>query len=255
MKQKIFILLFVLFGTVAATCQVGYKISIFDMHLDEQVPKLQPFGMPIDLKLKEKAKLPRDFHVRIFRGTLKELEQRSPDKQGCMTFSTLVLSVTVRASIRIQSLDDPAWLRPVRDHFESEDYVLIFESGEQPSDSVIRIHKTQAKDYFKYAFPIRLIAPLKLSEKNAPEIVQAAETTLSKRGTQFVKVAESPCYRVAEDSVITAQGINRPSKVAHLESLGCDTTTESVAKIIRAEEGSPENSGKPKEGLDVSVSR
>ncbi len=192
--------------------QVRPEIGIFQVALNESSPIRQTLGKPIDLQLETRAKIPRSFHVRLIRGEKNDLivsGKGRADRNGCVTFPSIVIKVSSSSSdgaIHLGTLGDPAYLQRIdRSHLGPADYVLVFEEGDQPTDSIIRIHKNHLDSYFKFAYPMRL-SPSEPLMREVPNIVARAVRTMEDRTRQFQKIedqtihlarpAQSPCLAV-----------------------------------------------------------
>jgi hypothetical protein len=200
-------------------------IGIFKLALDEPAGrKDQEYARPIVLRLRQTTRLPDMFHARLFRGSVADLKKRRPDSQGCVHFSTAIFPVTVTGTIQITALDDPAWLRPVGDGFQPEEYTIVFESGDEPSIEVIRIHQRELNSYFQYAFSMNLIPPENLKRK-VVEIVRRAEEVLRTSTITYQQATKSVCWSVK--AVQLAEEIQAtPSetvRIAELSPCGEDT--------------------------------
>jgi hypothetical protein len=171
-------------------------IGIFKVAFDEPPgPKHQDFAKPIVLKLRQSSRVPDSFHARLFRGSVASLKRRLPDADGCVHFDTAMFPVTVTGAIEMRSLDDPAWLRPMGDGFEPEEYTIVFESGDEPTVEELRIHKTELDSYFQYAFSMTLIPPENLKHRVA-ETVRQVEATLQTSTVTYQQATRSVCWRV-----------------------------------------------------------
>ena len=134
----------------------------------------------------------------------------------------------------MQGLDDPAWLRPDGERFQPQDYTLVFETGDQPYDSVILIHQKEVADYFKFAFSIRLVPPEGLRRAVAKQ-VQQARTVLQKRTEVFQKATASECWGVRQ--VVVADVLQpvllESTKVGEL--IPCETNSAPVSDVAVVE--------------------
>ena len=172
------------------------RIAVLEVPLDELSPKQQLLGEPILLKLREDARAPRDFHVRLFRGTKNQLLKWPADRDGCIEFSTIVLRATVNGSVHLRSLDDRGWLS--NHGRDAENYTLVFESGQEVSESKIRIHRSQIQAYFSVAFSMTLVPRQRLTEA-IERAVQANVTATERKVEQtFSRIPAGPCRRAVE---------------------------------------------------------
>jgi len=221
-----------------ASAQGGNRINIFQIAFAEPNGKEQAFGEPILLKIDGRTQFPKDFHVRFFRGTVGSLMSRPPDKDGCVQYSTVVMGADVKAAIHLRSLDNPAYLSPrtVGDGFDSESYTLVFEAGDQPSESVIRIHKNHIASYFKYSFSMKLLPPdywhkpPKEERAYVREVVQQAIDTLHSSVVRFTDLSGqgSPCWGVKTVPVLEAAHRKGITEIAEL--VPCLSEVEATAR-------------------------
>ncbi len=242
-----------------ASAQGVNRINIFQIAFGEPNGKEQAFGEPIFLKIDGRTQFPKDFHVRFFRGTASSLMSRPPDKDGCVQYSTIVMGADVKATIRLRSLDNPAYLSPrtVGDGFDAEFYTLVFEAGDQPSNSVIRIHKNYIATYFKYSFSIKLVPPdywhdpPKEAREQVREVVQQAIETLHQRVVQFTDLSGqgSPCWGVK--TVPTLEAAHGRGITGIAELVPCLSESEATARQSRTTRGT---SGGLQEGDPLSSS-
>lgn len=190
------------------------NIGIFRVALVEHDGiKNQEYGKPIILSYRDSHPVKEKFHARLFRGEVAGLKSYLPDAQGCVRFNTITLKVSVTSVIKMQGPDDPAWLKPDGDGFKSEEYTIVFESGEQPTDSVIRIHQSELDKYFKNAISINVISPEHL-RRAVENKVKIAESYLQSRREDFQKITASVCWGV---KVMTEAPLpNETTKVAEL---------------------------------------
>jgi hypothetical protein len=198
---------------------LGYSqdnIRIFKLALAEPNGEIdRKLGEPLILNLHDSSAAPKKFHARLFRGTVAQFRKFPTDAQGCVQFHTVVLPVTVSGVIQMRSLDDPGWLSPVKDGFESQKYTIVFESGDQPSDSTIRISSKEVDKYFKYSVEINLVPPEDLKHA-VKKTVDAARTSLYKRAEQFQKITASVCWGVTLNANTDPPYLNAIVQVAEL---------------------------------------
>ena len=183
---------------VVATCVFGQAptISILKVAFDEPMgTKEQEYAKPIILKLRQPANIPREFHARLFRGPVASLKARHPDSRGCVHFSTARFRVNVADALQIRALDNPAWLRPVGDGFQAEQYTIVFKEGKEPNVEELLIHKRELDNYFQYAFALELLAPESLQRK-VVELVKSAEETLKISTITYQQATKSQCWSV-----------------------------------------------------------
>jgi hypothetical protein len=192
------------------------RIEIFKIALDEPSGEInRELGRPIILRLHGSPPAKDEFHARLFRGTISDLKRQPADAQGCVQFNTVVLPVSVRGVIQMQSLDDPAWLNPVGDGFESEKYTIVFETGDQPSDSAIRINNKELDRYFKYSVSINLV-PYENLKHAVKRRVDEAKAFLQQRHEAFQKITTSVCWGVKLIANAPSPYLNENVKVAEL---------------------------------------
>ena len=220
---RITIVLIVVFSVMA----VGQnrRLAVLQVPLDEPTPKQQLLGEPILLKLKEDARAPRDFRVRVFRGTKEQLLARRADHDGCVEFPTVVWQATVNGRIHLQSLDDRAWLS--NKGRDPENYLLVFESGHESGESKIRIHKTQLVKYFSVAFSLKLVPPQNISNAVVEAVESAVEATEQEVTKKFARLPQGPCSRVVDVESVAVVATTRKKKhdlqeIAVLTVDGCN---------------------------------
>jgi hypothetical protein len=188
----------ILAGAFAASsqAQTSDKIGVYNIRLDDpSVTKDQEYGKPIVFLLRTPGRSPKHFHARLFRETVNTLKTYRADSRGCIQYQTVVLPVTVSSSVQMRAFDDPAWLHPAGDGFEAQEYTIVFETGDQPSDSIISIHKTEIENYFRYAVSIKLVPPESL--KHAVEqTVKKADALLNQSRVNFQKITSSTCWSI-----------------------------------------------------------
>jgi len=216
--------------TPAAAQDTG-GISLVRVSLDEHLPVDVNYGENFSLQIAGAHRIPSNFHVRIFRGNLNYLTKSMKayaDPDGCITFSTVLLWGQVDSAIHMQAFADLGWLKiDSQNRFEAEDLTLVFESGDSPVASRIRIHKTQLADYFRYAVPIRL-NPTALAQSASVQIAQATQQELKDTRMRFQAVPPGPCYQVQELAAIPDNGL---SQVARLQATDCSLPQEEAARV------------------------
>jgi hypothetical protein len=184
--------------SLSAVAQGPSEIALLRVGLDEPTPKIQQLGEEIVIHLQPGVTLPNSFHVRIFRGTLSWVTQgmkASADNEGCVTYSTALVYGTANSAVHFQALSDPAWLSIRDGRFAAQDLVLVFEAGDQPIDTRIRLHKNQLEAYFRYAVPMQLL-PSGDAGTASLQVVAATERALNEHRAQLSQLPSGPCYAV-----------------------------------------------------------
>jgi hypothetical protein len=219
-KSAFYVFALLLTAPLASTSYAQEKaIGIFKVSFDEPPgPKDQEFAKPIMFRLRQSSAVPDDFHARLFRGSVATLKKRLPDSDGCVHFDTALLPVTVRGSIEMRSLDDPAWLRPAGDGFAAEQYTIVFESGNEPAVQVLRIHKTELDGYFQYAVSINLLPPENLKSK-VKETVARAQGVLQNSNVTFQQVTKSVCWSVKPELAATRAPVDHAETAVKMAEL------------------------------------
>jgi hypothetical protein len=215
-------MLVVLFSFHSGLAQGPGQISLMRVALDEHTPKIQQLGQEIVFRVKAGVTLPNSFHVRIFRGTFTFLTRTMKafaDKDGCVPYSTALLYGTANRAIHFQPLSELGWLSRAPDgRFAPQDLVLVFEAGDQPTETSIRLHESQLDAYFKYAVPVQLL-PSDDAKAAAAEVVEATQRTLGEHRIKLTQLPSGPCYNIEQlaasdkdrhDQVISEVAVVRP---------------------------------------------
>jgi hypothetical protein len=194
-------ILVTLFCFHSAMAQGPSEIALLRVGLDEPTPKIQQLGEEIVFRIKPGVTLPNSFHVRIFRGSLNFVTQgitASADNQGCIAYSTALLYGTVNSAIHIEALSDLAWLSRGSDgRFAVQDLVLVFEAGDQPTETRIKLHKNQLDAYFRHAVPMRLL-PSDDAKAAPAQVVEATQRALEEYRIKLAQLPPGPCYNVEQ---------------------------------------------------------
>jgi hypothetical protein len=183
----------------SAMAQGPSQISLLRVGLDEPTPKVQQLGEEIVFRIKPGVSLENSFHVRIFRGSLNFVTERMKafaDNEGCITYSTALLYGTANSAIHLQAMSDPAWLSRGSDgHFAPQDLVLVFEAGDQPTDTRIRLHKNQLDAYFRHGVPMQLL-PSDDAKAASAQVVEGTQRALDEHRIKLAQLPPGPCYNV-----------------------------------------------------------
>jgi hypothetical protein len=200
---------------------------------------------PITLTLKESSSRPTDFHIRVFVGSLQNqlAKTHNKDKDGCVDFDTSILFVDVQdTTIHVPSLDDVAWLEHVNatPPFRSRKLVFVFEAGDQPTNSKLRLHWTQVDGYFKHALEITL-NPRDEDEQASTKQVEAALTNYANYVRQAAAsdgagniptavVPIEPCYHMIRQRESDSSSTPKSAlqEVALLEPLPCASIADTL---------------------------
>jgi hypothetical protein len=197
MIKRIIYLLALSLSITYILCSIGQAeetIGIYNIASAEGNMK-QSLGQNISLQRTNSPIKGAAFHARIFRGTIEKQKLIKPDSEGCVKYFTVLLKVRITDTVNMRSLDDPAWLTPAEDGFQPEQYTIVFETGDQPTDSTIRIKKADIDKYFKYAIVITLDPPDEL-KCAVQKMVEAAKKTLEERTKIFQSIKDSTCWNI-----------------------------------------------------------
>jgi|ERR1035438_3575849 hypothetical protein len=159
------ILMLLLSLGVSVRAQPAKVVSVFKVSFNEPELNDPPhrkdltFGKPLLLSLSASTKVPRTFHARFFRNSIGELLASAlarKDSEGCVWFDTQVIRVRVGAAMSFEPLSE-SWLYPSGIHLTPQDYTVVFEAGDQPTEQFIRLsYDDLSGTYLANAIQIRL---------------------------------------------------------------------------------------------------
>lgn len=216
-------------GTLMMLCSLSLvfgqdQISLLRVTLAEPTPKIQQLDEDIVFMVPSAVTFPPRFHMRIFRGSINEVRSKKADKDGCVTYDTGLLYGHPDSAIHFSPLSASGygWLSSgADDHFAAQDLVLVFEAGDQPEDTRIRLHKgNQLSAYFQYAVPMQL-QPSTSAKGASAQVVKATQQALEEHRAYLAQKPLGPCNEVkaANDRGDREQVI---AEVAAVRSVSCD---------------------------------